>query len=143
MKKTLENKNYLDNLTVKEKSILLAVLCTLAKIDNHLHSTEKSFLNDLAKELGLDFSPRYFSLSDKECIKYVSQIKNRRLAMEIIKYMLILAYTDEDFSDLEGTFIGQIAEALDLEASKVAEISSWIIDRIIWLEQEALIFEEN
>ena len=143
MEKTLENKSYLDSLTGKEKSTLLAVLCTLAKIDNHLHSTEKLFLSDFAKELGLEFSPRYFSLSDKDCIKYVSQIKNRRLAMEIIKYMLILAYTDNDFSDLEGIFIGQIAEALNLEAKKVAEISSWIIDRIIWLEQEALIFEEN
>ncbi len=137
------NNDYLTSLSSEEKNIFLAIICTLAKIDGHIHQTEKTFLQDFAKELKIGFSPRYFSLTTKDCIKHATQIKDRRLAMEIIKYMLILAYTDNEFSDSEGNFIGAIAEALNLEAQKVAEISSWIIDRIIWLEQEAVIFEQS
>ena len=142
MKKNAENE-YFNSLSVKEKSILLAIICTLAKIDGQLHPDEKTFLHDLAHDLKIEFSPRYFSLSVQECLKYATEITNRRLALEIIKHMLILAYTDSEFSDSEGEFIGQISEALNIEAKKVSEISSWIIDRIIWLEQEVVIFEEN
>ena len=53
-----------------------------------------------------------------------------------------IAYTDNNFSDSEGHFICSIGDALQIEAQKIGEISSWIIDHIIWLEQEALIFEE-
>lgn len=142
MKPNTEN-SYLSTLSIKEKGILLAIICTLAKIDGQIHSTEKLFLKDFAKELDIEFSPRYFSLSPQDCIRYAKEVKNRRLALEIIKHMLILAYTDSDFTDSEGNFIGTISEALNIEAKKVAEISSWIIDRIIWLEQETVIFEQD
>lgn len=135
--------NYFSSLSAKDKGILLAIICTLAKIDGHIHPTEKTFLHDFAHELNIEFSPRYFSLSAEDCLKYAAEIKDRHFAMEIIKYMLILAYTDNEFSDSEGNFIGLISEALNIEAKKVAEISSWIIDRIIWLEQEAVIFEQD
>ena len=139
----ISENNYLNSISAEEKRTFIAIICTLAKIDGELQQNEKKFLRDFANDLNIEFSPRYFSVTQEDCIKHASQIKNRRLAMEIIKYMLILAYTDKTFSDLEGNFIGNIAEALNLEAQKVAEISSWVIDRIIWLEQEAVIFEYN
>ena len=130
------------NASNKEKGIFMMVLCTLAKTDNSLHPKEKSFLNSLADALHIELTPRYFNTPKSICLKYIGQITNRRLALELIKYMLILTYTDDNFTDSEGAFIGETANALQIEASKVGEISSWIIDRIIWLEQESVIFEE-
>ena len=45
------NNDYLTSLSSEEKNIFLAIICTLAKIDGHIHQAEKTFLQDFAKEL--------------------------------------------------------------------------------------------
>ena len=39
--------------------------------------------------------------------------------------------------------IGKIGLAMGVELSKIEQISNWIIDHIIWLEQAKVIFEEK
>ena len=39
--------------------------------------------------------------------------------------------------------IGKIGLAMGIELEKIEQISNWIIDHVIWLEQAKIIFEEN
>ncbi len=127
----------------EEKEIFVMILCTLAGIDGKISPDETSLIESLAAAIKIEIKLRFFSTPQSLCIKYANKISQRRLKLELIKYMLILAYTDKDFSDQEGNFICKISETLNIEPEKVGQISSWIIDRVIWLEQEPVIFEEN
>ena len=129
------NRSYFLNAGEEEKSIFLSTLCTLANADGKIKDSEVRFIESLAAEMQTEVLPQFFKYSAELCI--------RRLALELIKDMLSLAYTDDEFSDSEGQFICSIGDALNIEPQKIGQISSWVIDRIIWLEQEALIFEET
>ena len=133
----------LQDATAKEKSFFLATLCTMARIDGNLKKSEQRYIEERAAITKTELAPKIYGCSATDCCRLAAKIKNRRLALELIKYLFILAYTDNEFTDTEGRFICDIGEALHLEPQKISQISSWIIDRIIWLEQEALIFEET
>ena len=62
--------------------------------------------------------------------------------MELIKEMCVLAHADDELSDQETLLIGRVGQAMGVELEKIEQISNWIIDRIIWLEQAKIIFEE-
>ena len=49
---------------------------------------------------------------------------------------------DDELSDQETLLIGRVGQAMGVELEKIEQISNWIIDRIIWLEQAKIIFEE-
>lgn len=55
--------------------------------------------------------PQFFKYSAELCIRNAAKIRSRRLALELIKDMLSLAYTDDEFSDSEGQFICSIGDA--------------------------------
>jgi uncharacterized tellurite resistance protein B-like protein len=134
---------YIKKLTKKERSGFISILCTLANIDGKISTDELLFIQETADQIDLEIKPSFFSCSVASCTKIASTISNRRLALETLKYMLALAYTDNNFSDTEAHFIQQITQALKIEPQKVKDMSSWIIDRIIWLEEGHIIFEEN
>ena len=138
-----QNNKYLQQASEEEKEIFLSTLCTLAQIDGKIKPEEMRFIEAISQEMHLELAPQFFTYSPENCINKVSCITGRRLSLELIKNMLIIAYTDNNFSDSEGHFICSVGDSLSIEPQKIGEISSWIIDHIIWLEQEALIFEET
>lgn len=125
-----------------QKGAFLTALCTLANIDKKITPEEIRFIKQLAASINIEIKPGFFACPPETCIKSLTSFP-RRLALELLKYLLALAYADNEFTDSEGRFICHIADALNIEPQKVSEISSWIIDRIIWLEQKDLIFEET
>lgn len=80
--------------------------------------------------------------SDDEIVAEVKKIKNRKLALELIKEMCLLANADSDLSDNETLLIGRVGQAMGVELEKIQQISQWVIDRIIWLEEGKIIFEK-
>lgn len=56
--------------------------------------------------------------------------------------MCLLANTDSDLSDNETLLIGRVGQAMGVELEKIQQISQWVIDRIIWLEEGKIIFEK-
>lgn len=138
-----QNNQYLQQASQEEKEIFLSTLCTLAQIDGKIKPEEMRFIETLSQDMHLELEPQFFTYTPELCVNKITTITKRRLSLELIKDMLIIAYTDNNFSDSEGHFICSIGDALQIEPQKIGEISSWIIDHIIWLEQEALIFEET
>lgn len=136
------DKLFFTHATAEEKEVFLTVLCTLANLDGEITPEEIKYIEAIAQKMEIELKPRFFNVPPEQCLRYAGVINTRRLALELIKYMLALAYTDKNFADSEGVFIGKMSAALHVEPEKVSEISSWVIDRIIWLEQAVVIFED-
>ena len=136
--------SYLDAATLKEKTVFFKVLLHLANADGFTDNNELEFIREAAQTHGIDDLTTLKDFEDEDkLLQDVKVIKNRHLALELIREMCTLAHVDNVLSDEETLFIGKIGIALGIEIEKIEQISNWIIDRIIWLEQAKLIFEES
>lgn len=128
-----------------EKVVYLKALARLAKSDGDFDEDEKEFIINMARVFGItaDRRDEVLSLeSDEELVEQVKIIKERPKALELVKEMCMLANADSDLSDREIMLIGKVGTAMGVELEKIQEISQWVIDRIIWLEQGKIIFEK-
>ena len=48
----------------------------------------------------------------------------------------------DELSDEETALIGKVGMAMGIDLDKIEQISNWVIDRLIWLEEAKIIFEE-
>lgn len=135
--------SYLNSASNEEKIIFFKVLLHLADADGFTDKNEITFIKEAAQAQGID---KVESLKDFEdeakILEDVKIIKNRHLAMELIREMCMLSHVDNILSDEETLFIGKIGIALGIEMEKIEQISNWVIDHIFWLEQAKVIFEE-
>ena len=98
------NRSYFLNAGEEEKSIFLSTLCTLANADGKIKDSEVRFIESLAAEMQTEVLPQFFKYSAELCIRNAAKIRSRRLALELIKDMLSLAYNDDEISDSESLF---------------------------------------
>jgi len=137
--------NILLELDEAQKIAFVRAFSKLASVDGHFDDSEKEFVYNAALHLGISrdkMNEILVHLDDADILNGVAQIKNRRAALELIKELCVLAHTDEELCDGEVLFIGQVAEAMGITPEKVEQISNWVVDRLIWLNQGKLIFEE-
>ena len=128
-----------------EKMAFLQIFAKMASIDGHFDECEKAFIMNAAIQMGVaikKIAKIFDDFDEQKLLKKASAIKDRRVALELIKELCYLAHTDEELSDEEVLFIGRIGEAMGIKPEKIEEISNWVIDRLIWLNQEKIIFEE-
>lgn len=136
--------SYLSKANETEKKAFFQVLICLANIDDNFDEKELTFIKEAAKTQGIkNIEELYNYSSPEQVIERVKVIHNRHLALELVREMCILSHVDNYLSDSETLFIGQVGLALGIELEKIEQISNWIIDRIIWLEQAKIIFEEE
>ena len=136
--------SYLNDASPEEKEVFFQVLIHLSATDGYTDDLEVDFIKEAAETQGIKNIDELFAVIDeKEILEKVKIIKNRHLALELIKEMCMLSHVDNLLSDEETLFIGKVGIALGVEMEKIEQISNWIIDRIIWLEQAKYIFEEK
>lgn len=141
-----ESVNYMNLMQPEEGIVFLKILSILGQCDNNFDETEKEFITDLSRMMGLDDAKtnEILSCNDEEgVIKAASTIKNRAVALKIIKEACFLANSDDDLSEKEVVFIGKVAQAMGIELEKVEQISQWVIDCLVLQEQGKIIMEEN
>ena len=127
------------------KVAYLQAFARLASSDGNFDDNEKAFIKDLAENYVLPNNrlDEVFKIdNDEQIIANVSQIKNRRAALELIKELCYLAHADDELSDSETLFIGKVGQAMNVELEKIEQISNWVIDKIILAEEAKIIFEE-
>lgn len=135
----------LASLNEEQQIAYLKALSYLSKVDGDVDEAEQEFLRDMAVLHGVSSERLNEILTNndvEEVINSVKKITARRAALELVKDMCVLAHSDDELSDEEVLFIGRVGQAMNVSLDKVEEISRWIIDRIIWLEQAKIIFEE-
>ena len=123
--------------TVIDISLRHSVIETLEK-------TQMIVPNDIMNKAIIENISQILEGQDLEkVLADVAKIKNRHLALELIREMCMLSHVDNVLSDNETLIIGKIGLAMNVELEKIEQISNWIIDHIIWLEQAKIIFEEK
>lgn len=138
--------NFTARMNDEDKIAFLKALSILAKADHHFDDDQKEKIQDTALTFGISAEriPEILQEeSQEEVLQRVSQIKNRHVALALIREMCFLANSDRDLSDEEVMFIGKAGEAMGIELEKIEQISQWVIDHIILQEQKKLIFETN
>lgn len=140
-----QNMEILSQLTENQKVAFMKAFSRLASADGYLDENELAFIRNIAEIYGIP-DKRVDEIlkidNDDEVVEAVKVIDNRRAALELIKEMCVLAHADDELSDEETLLIGRVGQAMGIELEKIEQISNWIIDRIIWLEQAKIIFEE-
>ena len=140
-----QNMDYISKLDENLRIVFIKVLARLANADGKLDADEKEFIKQVAQVYNisenritevLDF------ISDDEIVESVRIIKDRAVALELIKEMCILAHADKDLSDKETLLIGRVGQAMGLELEKIEQISQWVLARIISEEEGKIIFEQ-
>ena len=125
-------------LTEDQRIAFLKAFSRLAAADGHLDPEEKEFIRHVAVSFGVS-SRRVDEIlqidNDEEIINAVKTI-------ELIKEMCVLAHADDELSDEETALIGKVGMAMGIDLDKIEQISNWVIDRLIWLEEAKIIFEE-
>lgn len=137
--------DYLSEMSEDEKVIFLKTLAHLAQADGKTDNGERDFIAELVRALGLSeagISQIRRAENDDAIVEMCKKIKNRRVAMELIKEMCMLANSDGDLSERETLLIGRVGRAMELDFNKIEQISQWVIDRIVWLEEGKIIFEK-
>lgn len=123
----------------------LKAFVRLACADGYFDENEKRFVKNLAKtyEISENRLDEVLNCEDDDAIiEEVKKIKNRRVALELIKELCVLAHADDVLTDEETLFIGRVGQAMDVELDKIEQISNWVIDKIILAEEAKIIFEE-
>ncbi len=123
----------------------LKAFTRLACADGTFDENEKQFIRNLARTYQISEKkvPEILaSQSDEEILKEITKIDSRRVALQLIKELCILAHADDVLTDEETLFIGRVGQALGIELDKIEQISNWVIDKIILAEEAKIIFEE-
>ncbi len=123
----------------------LKAFVRLACADGYFDENEKRFVKNLAKtyEISENRLDEVLNCEDDDAIiEEVKKIKNRRVALELIKELCVLAHADDVLTDEETLFIGRVGQAMGVELDKIEQISNWVIDKIILAEEAKIIFEE-
>ncbi len=137
--------NILSKLNDNQRIAFMKALASLANADGKLDKEEIEFIQDVAVIYGVPQNRVQEILqvgNVDDVVDSVKVIDNRRAALELIKEMCILAHADNELSDEEVLLIGRVGQAMGVELEKIEQISQWVIDRVIWLEEAKLIFEE-
>lgn len=140
----LEDNNFVIKLSQEQKITFLKALLYLANIDGNRDEDEIKYIRNAVlsykiKDLQSIFKPT----TEEEIIEELKTIEDRRICLELIKEMCLLGHSDSDLSDEETLFIGHAGLAMGIELEKIEQISNWVIDKIIWLEQGKIIFEDQ
>lgn len=135
----------LSKLNENQRVAFMKALASLANIDGKLDEQELEFIKEVAVAYGISKQRVSEILQVKnidEVVENVKIINNRRAALELIKELCVLAHADNELTDSEIVLIGKIGQAMGVELEKIEQISQWVIERVIWLEEAKLIFEE-
>ena len=143
--KVEQNMDYLIKLNEEQRIVFISILARLASADGELNESEKNFIRQVAITYNVAenrVAEIFNSVSDNDIVKKAEIIKERSVALELIKEMCILAHADKNLSETELLLIGRVGQAMGVELEKIEQISQWVIARFIWEEEGRLIFEE-
>ena len=138
------NKRLMKVMDDHQKTVFLKTLLFASKIDGEVDDSEIQYIKKMSVKYKVSDVKKVFEpISQGGLLEEIKCLTERKWALELIKELFRLGHEDNDLGDEEVLFIGRVARALDIEMEKVEQISSWVIDYLVWREQGKIIFEEN
>ena len=143
----MEGFEYVSSLSIDEKILFLRLIIKIISEDGKIDSYERQFIRNLAKQYQIpaEYSEQINAPSDfNELVEQAQNSLDRKKSLYLIKELLAVANTDNEFSEDEVDFVVKISEKLGIESDKVVELNQLVLDRLNWLKRyrQALEIEE-
>jgi len=140
---TTLDKQIMNLLSEDQKVAFLKTLLFASKIDDDVDDNEIKFIKKMATKYKVENVRKIFEpIKERDLLIEIGCLRIRRIALELIKELFRLGHTDGELGDEEILFIGRVAQTLGVEVKKIEQISRWVIDHMVWVEQGRIIFEE-
>ena len=139
------DKNFIETLSAGERFIFVKVICGLVAADRKITREELLYLKELALKFNVgaeNISTMVKTANKPALLKQAHMITDRSKALMLIKDLCMTANTDTDLADEEIDFILDIAEAMNIEPSKVKDINA-VVNEYLALSQKAAILLEQ
>jgi uncharacterized tellurite resistance protein B-like protein len=134
----MEGFEYVSTLSIDEKVLFLRLIIKVISEDGKIDSYERQFIRNLAKQYQIpaEYADKINAPSDfDELMKQAQNLLDRPKALYLIKELLAVANTDNDFSEDEVDFVVKVSEKLGIESEKVVELNQLVLDRLNWLKR--------
>ena len=96
------------------------------------------FIRNLAKQYQIpaEYAEQINAPSDfNKLVKQAQDSLDRKKSLYLIKELLAVANTDNEFSEDEVDFVVKVSEKLGIESDKVVELNQLVLDRLNWLKR--------
>lgn len=140
------DKNFIRTLSQAERFIFLKIICGLIAADRQVSREELLFLKELALkyEISGDSLAAMIKTANKEMlIKQARMITDRPKALMLIKDLCMAANNDADLADSEIDYILDIADALNIEPSRVKDINAVVNEYLAISQKAAALLEQE
>lgn len=134
----MEGFEYVSTLSIDEKVLFLRLIIKVISEDGKIDSYERQFIRNLAKQYQIpaEYADKINAPSDfDELMKQAQNLLDRPKALYLIKELLAVANTDNEFSEDEVDFVVKVSEKLGIESEKVVELNQLVLDRLNWLKR--------
>lgn len=143
----MEGFEYVSSLSIDEKVLFLRLIIKVISEDGQIDSYERQFIRNLAKQYQIpaEYAEQINAPSDfNQLVEQAQNSLDRKKSLYLIKELLAVANTDNEFSEDEVDFVVKISEKLGIESDKVVELNQLVLDRLNWLKRyrQALEIEE-
>ncbi len=139
-------KDYIANLPNDIKLSFFKIFCLMVKSDGTVDSTELEFIKEKAATYGIDNNTAVTIIKNINGLDYIAEarkITDRKVALELVKELCILANIDNNLNDNELDMIIRVAHAMNIEDEKIILINRWVLDSIIVMRTGNIILEQN
>lgn len=128
---------YVADLSIEDKILFLKMIIRLIGYDNKIDEHERSFVKELARQYKIP--GQYWSeineyVDENELLNAARQLE-RKKALYLIKELLMVANTDNDFDEREIDFVVKVSEATQIESTKVTDINRLVLDQMALIER--------
>ena len=140
------NDDYINELSMLEKTVFLKLFCKMIKADSTVHNDEIDFLKMIAARYGVDNATLVGIIKETDSINVsaeAAQITNRYHSLQLIKELCVLANIDDDLHDNELDIVIDAARAMNVKDDKVVLINRWVLDSLILSKTGKIIMEEE
>lgn len=137
---------YIATLSPEEKRIFVESFCCMVCSDKKVAKEEIDFLKNIGKMYEIpeaEIVNIMKNLNKEEILAKVSQITERKKALQLVKELCFLANSDSGLDDDEIDFIIDIAERLNVENEKIKQINKWVLDKLVLLKTGDIILENE
>lgn len=128
---------YVADLSIEDKILFLKMIIRLIGYDNKIDEHERSFVKELAHQYKIP--GQYWSeineyVDENELLNAARKLE-RKKALYLIKELLMVANTDNDFDEREIDFVVKVSEATQIESTKVTDINRLVLDQMALIER--------
>ena len=134
----MEGFEYVTALTIEEKILFLRLIIKIISEDGEIDKYERQFIRNLAKQYQIpaEYGEQINAPSNfDELVAEAQNRLDRKKSLYLIKELLAVANTDNEFSEDEVDFVVRVSEKLGIESEKVVELNQLVLDRLNWLKR--------